>query len=244
MLNNDAIVRCFGFDYKWGARQNPPLDLKCKFILEKRSVFGDEVLNNADGYVDIPLKIRKVNKDLISVPMKGAEVESLNRWLFQDSRDEELELDGLYYKGTFRKANLFWSRNASKDGYVNVVFRMINLAYCLPCVIQRIENNEEDIFEIRNNTNAVDLLDTIIGVEILKYKNITTNNFTIENLTNGNKVSINVNADDKEFNIDSIKLNKGANQIKITTDGHIRVLIEFRPVFINVSEVLQCPSQY
>ncbi|WP_346884876.1 hypothetical protein [Clostridium sp. UBA4395] len=229
------------------------------FVLEKRAKKDGELLENVGNYIEVPLQIRKVDIDGISKPIVGVEVEFINRWLFGHANDRDLEYQNKHYKGLFRKGYR-WKENAS-SGILDVIFTMVNNAFSLSRT-HGVKVRDTRIIKIDNRSNAVDYLDTEILVNL---KDSNVNSVTIENLTNGNKMVL-ANLESKEclyinsqnqyieskvdrnrniypkFTGQYIKLSKGINEIKITTNGLTEVEIIHQPIFINESEVLQCPE--
>lgn len=248
------------FKYNWmDAERCSFTPYETTFILEKRLPKKGELLENIDNHIEVPISIRKVDKDGISKPIEGVEVEFINRWLFGHSNDKDLEFQGILYKGLFRKSYK-WKENAS-NGTLDVIFTMVNNAYAYNrCDSKKIRDSR--IVKIDNRTNAVDYLDTELCINLM---DTNARNITIENLTNGNKMiltnleskeSLYINCKNKyivsridenrniypKFSGQYIKLNKGENEIKITTNGLTEVEIIHQPIFINESEVLKCPE--
>lgn len=228
---------------------------KTTFILEKRLLKESELLENVGNYIDVPLSIRKVNKDGID----GVEVEFINRWLFGHSTDRILELEGYIYKGLFRKGYR-WKENASK-GTLDVIFTMVNNAYGKKYIVTN-KLRDTRTCKVDNRSNSVDSLDTELCINLM---DSNTTSVTIENITNGNKMVLTnlenneclyINSENQyieskvdrnrniypKFSGQYIKLNKGINEIKITTNGLAKVDIIYQPIFNNESEVLQCPE--
>lgn len=228
------------------------------FILEKRLPKANEILENIGNYIEIPLSIRKVDKDEISKPIAGVEVEFINRWLFGHSNDKNLEFQGRTYKGLFRKGYR-WKDDAS-NGTLDVIFTMINKAYTI-----KYSNGKKvvdsRVLKIDNKSNATDYVETEIYIRLID-SNATS--VTVENLTNENKMVLTnlesneclyINSENNyieskedrnrniypKFNGQYIKLNKGINEIKITTNGLAEVNITHQCILNNESEVLQCP---
>lgn len=248
------------FKYNWmDAERCSFSPYSTTFVLEKRVRKDSELLENVGNYIEVPLKIRKVNEDGISKPIKSVEVEFINRWLFDHSNDKDLEFQNRLYKGLFRKGYR-WKENAS-NGELDVIFTMVDNAFAYSrCDSKKIRDSR--IVKIDNKSNAIDSIETELCINL---KDSNANRVTIENLTNGNKMTL-TNLESKEclyingqnqyieskvdrnrniypkFTGQYIKLNKGVNEIKITTNGLTEVEIIHQPIFINESEVLQCPE--
>jgi len=227
------------------------------FILEKRLLKASEELENVGNYIEVPLSIRKVDKDGVSKPIDGVEVEFINRWLFGHSTDRILELEGYIYIGLFRKGYR-WKENASK-GTLDVIFTMVNNAYGKKYIVTN-KLRDTRICKVDNRSNSVNSLDTELTINLM---DSNASSVIIENLTNGNKMVLTnlenneclyINSENQyieskvdrnrniypKFSGQYIKLNKGINEIKITTNGLVKVDVVHQPIFNNESEVLKC----
>ncbi|GAA0768561.1 hypothetical protein GCM10008908_09060 [Clostridium subterminale] len=248
------------FKYNWMDAERcsfSPYDTT--FILEKRVKKDGELLENVGNYIEVPLQIRKVDENGISKRIEGVEVEFINRWLFGHSSDRDLEFQKRIYKGLFRKGYR-WKENAS-NGELDVIFTMVDNAFAYSrCDSKKIRDSR--IVKIDNKSNAIDSIETELCINLI---DSNTSSVTIENLTNRNKMIL-TNLESKEclyingqnkyivskidrnrniyprFQGQYIKLNKGVNEIKITTNGLNEIEIIHQPIFINESEVLQCPE--
>ncbi|WP_346913743.1 hypothetical protein [Clostridium sp.] len=197
---------------------------KTTFILEKRLLKASESLENVGNYIEVPLSIRKVDKDGISKPIDGVEVEFINRLLFGHSTDRILEFQNRIYKGLFRKGYR-WKENAS-NGILDVIFTIVNNAYGRKCCVTN-KLRDTRTCKVDNISNAtIDSLETEIDINLID-SNATS--VTIENLTNGNKMVL-TNLENNEC-------------LYINSENHFiesKVDIIYQPIFKNESEVLQC----
>lgn len=216
-----------GFDYNNNKIQYNTLNIYEEFILEKReSLVEDKNVAVAGDYINVPVRIKKVDVNNNAKPLKGGEIEILKKWLLNCIDDKYLIFKDKNYKGTFIKIK-DWDEHY-KDGYVNLIFRMLNYSFSNILEDRKVVSGKYNI-NIKNLSDAVDKIDTKIYI-------IGDCNITIKNLTNGDFVNKKVN---KEMYINNITLNKGVNNIEITTDSKVTVRILHQEVFTNSEEVLQ-----
>lgn len=206
--------------------------------LEIENRVTNEFLKNGNDYLTKAIRIKKV-KDGNLVAFNKYELDSINRWLFK-SNYKVLEIGKYVYYAIFFKIDR-WSKNTEK-GYVDLQIRLKPYAYSSK-MFNSFRVDGEKISTIYNRGNYEE--DTIVEVKLcdniattISIQNLTTNKVTefsdlMRNehiYIDGSNDYIASKVDNKrdlynKFNGVYLKLAKGVNEIKLISDGCIKVAI-------------------